>query len=100
MDNRRSVVPHVSTVPASPCAGTEGWAILAQPPGVRDLVDGRYWETSLLRSTQRRGTRPLRFPAGRGVRWAAALAVTAMAAPAVASASAVDLSVGSTGAAV
>jgi cell wall-associated NlpC family hydrolase len=93
-------LPHVSTVPASPCAGTEGWAILAEPPGVRDLEDARYWETSLLRSRQRRDSRPLRLPARRGVRWAAALAVTALAAPGVAGASTLDLSIGSSGAAV
>jgi peptidoglycan DL-endopeptidase CwlO len=93
-------VPHASTVLASPCAGTEGWAILAEPPGVRDLEDPRYWETSLLRSVQRRDSRPLRVPGKRGARWAAALAVTALAAPAAAGASTLDLSVGSSGAAV
>jgi cell wall-associated NlpC family hydrolase len=93
-------VPYASTVLASPCAGTEGWAILAEPPGVRDLEDPRYWETSLLRSVQRRETRPLRIPGKRSVRWAAALAVTAMAAPAAAGASTLDLSMGSSGAAV
>jgi cell wall-associated NlpC family hydrolase len=93
-------VPHVSTVLAEPCAGTEGWAILAEPPGVRDLEDARYWETSLLRSLQRRESRPLRVPGKRGVRWAAALTVTALAAPGVAGASTLDLSIGSSGAAV
>jgi cell wall-associated NlpC family hydrolase len=85
---------------AEPCAGTEGWAILAEPPGVRDLEDARYWETSLLRSLQRRESRPLRVPGKRGVRWAAALTVTALAAPAAAGASTLDLSMGSSGAAV
>jgi peptidoglycan DL-endopeptidase CwlO len=93
-------VPHVSTVLAAPCAGTEGWAILAEPSGLRDLADPRYWETSLLRSLQRRESRPLRFPAKRGVGWAAALTVTALAGPAAAGASTVDLSIGSSGTAV
>lgn len=93
-------MPHASTVLASPCAGTEGWAILAAPPGVRDLEDPRYWETSLLRSIERRDSRPLRVPGKRGVRWAAALAVTALAAPGVAGASTLDLKIGSSGAAV
>jgi peptidoglycan DL-endopeptidase CwlO len=93
-------VPYASTVLASPCAGTEGWAILAEPPGLRDLEDPRYWETSLLRSVQRRETRPLRVPRKGGVRWAAALAVTALAAPGVAGASSLDLAMGSSGAAV
>jgi cell wall-associated NlpC family hydrolase len=89
------------TVLASPCAGTDGWAILAEPPGVRDLGDPRYWETSLERSVRRRGTRPVsRFGARREVRVAAALALTALAAPGVAGASTTDLMLGSRGGAV
>jgi cell wall-associated NlpC family hydrolase len=93
-------VSHASTVPASPCAGSDGWAILAEPPGVRDLADGRYWETSLDRSLRRRGSRPVRLRAGREVRVAAALTLTALVAPAAAGASSLDLSRGSSGAAV
>jgi cell wall-associated NlpC family hydrolase len=93
-------VPHAATVLASPCAGTDGWAILAEPPGVRDLSDTRYWETSLERSLRRRGTRPVRLVGRPAVRVAATLAVTALAAPGVAGASSLDLSLGSSGAAV
>ncbi|HEX6713177.1 MAG TPA: NlpC/P60 family protein [Thermoleophilaceae bacterium] len=91
---------HARAVPASPCAGTDGWAILAEPPGVRDLADDRYWETSLDRSRRRRGSRPVRFRGGPELRVAAALAVTALVAPGVAGASSRDLSRGSSGAAV
>jgi cell wall-associated NlpC family hydrolase len=93
-------VPHASTVLASPCAGTDGWAILAEPPGVRDLEDPRYWETSLERSLRRRGTRPVRFTARPQLQVAAALALTAVAAPAAAGASTLDLSRGASGDAV
>jgi cell wall-associated NlpC family hydrolase len=94
-------VPHVSTVLAAPCAGSDGWAILAEPPGLRDLEDPRYWETSLERSIRRRGTRPVsRFGARREVRLAAALALTALVAPGAAAASSADLTLGSSGAAV
>jgi cell wall-associated NlpC family hydrolase len=93
-------VSHARAVPASPCAGTDGWAILAEPPGVRDLGDARYWESSLDRSLRRRGSRPVRFRGGRELRVAAALAVTALVAPGVAGASSLDLSRGSSGAAV
>jgi cell wall-associated NlpC family hydrolase len=93
-------VPHASTVLASPCAGTDGWAILAEPPGVRDLEDARYWETSLERSVRRRGTRPVRFKGRPQLQVAAALALTALAAPAAAGASSLDLSRGASGDAV
>jgi cell wall-associated NlpC family hydrolase len=93
-------VPHESTVLASPCAGTDGWGILAEPPGVRDLEDPRYWETSLERSLRRRGTRPVRFNGRPQLQVAAALALTALAAPAAAGASARDLSRGASGDAV
>jgi cell wall-associated NlpC family hydrolase len=93
-------VPHESTVLASPCAGTDGWAILAEPPGVRDLEDPRYWETSLERSLRRRGTPPVRFMGRPQLHVAAALAVTALAAPAAAGASSLDLSRGASGDAV
>jgi len=93
-------VPHETTVPADPCAGTDGWAILAQPPGLRDLEDSRYWDTSLERSLRRRGTRPVRIRAGREVRVAAVLALTVLGVPAVAGASTLDLSRGSSGASV
>lgn len=89
-----------SSVPAAPCAGTDGWAILAEPPGVRDLEDTRYWETSLDRSLRRRGTRPVRFAGKREMRVAAALALGVLAGPGVASASTPNLSLGSSGAAV
>jgi cell wall-associated NlpC family hydrolase len=88
------------TVLASPCAGSDGWAIIARPPGVRDLEDPRYWQTSLERSLRRREMKPVRLRAGREVRVAAALALTALAAPGVAGASSLDLSRGSSGAAV
>lgn len=91
---------HESTVPASPCAGSDGWAILAQPPGLRDLADDRYWETSLTRSLKRRDMRPVRLRRGRDARVIAALAVGVLGVPAVASASSLDLSRGSSGAAV
>jgi cell wall-associated NlpC family hydrolase len=93
-------VPHASTVPASPCAGTDGWAILAEPPGVRDLEDPRYWETSLDRSLRRRGTRPVRFSGRPQLQVAAVLAVAALAGPAAAGASTLDLSRGASGDAV
>lgn len=91
---------HASPVLAMPCAGSDGWAILAEPPGVRDLADGRYWETSLDRSQRRRGSRPVRWRGGREVRVAAALALGALAVPAAAGASSLDLSRGSSGSAV
>ena len=93
-------MPHESTVHAFACPGSDGWAIMAQPPGIRDLADDRYWETSLSRSLSRRGTRPLRFRGGREVRVAAALAVATLGVPAAAGASTLDLSRGSSGAAV
>jgi cell wall-associated NlpC family hydrolase len=93
-------VPHASTVPALPCAGSDGWAILAEPAGVRDLADVRYWETSLDRSLRRRGGRPVRWRGGRDVRIAAAMALGVLAVPAAAGASTLDLSRGSSGAAV
>jgi cell wall-associated NlpC family hydrolase len=93
-------VLHESTVLASPCAGTDGWAILAQPAGVRDLEDARYWATSLERSRRRRGTRPVRFTGRPQLQVAAALAVTALVAPGAAGASTLDLSRGATGDAV
>jgi cell wall-associated NlpC family hydrolase len=93
-------VPHESTVLALPCAGTDGWAILAEPPGVRDLENPRYWETSLERSLRRRGTRPVRFTGRPQLQVAAALALTALAAPAAAGASSLDLSRGASGDAV
>jgi cell wall-associated NlpC family hydrolase len=93
-------VPHAATVLASPCAGSDGWAILAEPPGDRDLVDPRYWETSLERSLRRRATRPVRRGGPPAVRIAATLALSSLAAPAVAGASSLDLSVGSSGYAV
>jgi cell wall-associated NlpC family hydrolase len=93
-------VSHASTVPALPCAGSDGWAILAEPPGLRDLADDRYWETSLERSMRRRGSRPVRFRSGREVRVAAALALGVLALPAAAGASSIDLKRGSSGAAV
>jgi cell wall-associated NlpC family hydrolase len=93
-------VPHESTVLASPCAGTDGWAILAEPPGVRDLEDPRYWETSLERSLRRRWTRPGRLKGRPQLQVAAALALTALSAPAVAGASSLDLSRGASGDAV
>ena len=93
-------MPHARIALASPCAGTDGWAILAEPPGIRDLVDPRYWQTSLQRSLRRRGTRPARRLGRPATRVAAALALTAVAAPGVADASSLDLSRGATGAAV
>ena len=93
-------MPHESTVLANPCAGTDGWAIMAQPPGLRDLEDPRYWDTSLERSLRRRGTRPVRFRGGREVRVAAVLALTVLGVPAAAGASSLDLSRGSSGATV
>jgi cell wall-associated NlpC family hydrolase len=83
-----------------PCAGSDGWAILAEPPGVRDLSDPRYWETSLDRSQRRRGRRPVRVRAGREMRVAAVLALGALAVPAAAGASTLDLKRGSSGSAV
>lgn len=93
-------MPHESTVPVLPCAGTDGWAILAEPPGVRDLEDPRYWETSLDRSLRRRGTRPARLRARPQLQAAAVLALAAVGAPAAADASSQDLKRGSSGAAV
>ena len=93
-------MPHESTVLANPCAGTDGWAIMAEPPGLRDLEDPRYWDTSLERSLRRRGTRPVRLRGGRDVRVAAALALTVLGLPAAAGASSLDLSRGSSGASV
>lgn len=64
-------------------------------------MDPRYWETSHERSLRRRGTRPVsRFGARREVRVTAALALTALAAPGVASASTTYLREGSSGSAV
>lgn len=93
-------MPHVSIVSALACAGSDGWAILAEPPGVRDLSDPRYWETSLDRSQRRRGSRPVRVRAGREVRVAAALALGALTVPGVAGATTLNLKRGSSGAAV
>lgn len=93
-------MPHESSVPALPCAGSDGWAILAQPPGNRDLIDLRYWETSLERSLRRRGTRPLRIGRRPHLQAAVVLALAGLAAPAVAGASSLDLSRGSSGDAV
>src|SRR5262249_39879290 len=45
-------------------------------------------------------SRPLRLPGRRGVRWAAALTMSALVAPPAAGASSIDLSIGSSGAAV
>jgi peptidoglycan DL-endopeptidase CwlO len=93
-------VPHESSVPALPCAGSDGWAILAQPPGERDLEDQRYWETSLERSQRRRGTRPVRLKGRPHLQAAAVLALAGLAAPAAAGASSLDLQRGSSGEAV
>lgn len=93
-------MPHESSVPALPCAGSDGWAILAQPPGERDLEDPRYWETSLERSLRRRGTRPVRLKGRPHLQAAAVLALAGLAAPAAAGASSLDLKRGSTGEAV
>ena len=93
-------MPHESTVAALPCAGSDGWAILAQPPGERDLEDPRYWETSLERSLRRRGTRPVRLRTRPQLQAAAVLALAALGAPAAAGASTLDLKVGSSGDAV
>jgi cell wall-associated NlpC family hydrolase len=93
-------VPHESSVAALPCAGSDGWAILAQPPGERDLEDQRYWETSLERSLRRRGTRPVRLRGRPHLQAAAVLALAALGAPAAAGATTLDLKLGSHGAAV
>lgn len=93
-------MPHESSVPALPCAGSDGWAILAQPPGERDLEDPRYWETSLERSLRRRATRPVRLRARPHVQAAAVLALAGLGAPAAAGASTLDLKLGSSGDAV
>ena len=93
-------MPHEFSVPALPCAGSDGWAILAQPPGERDLEDSRYWETSLERSLRRRGTRPVRLRGRPHLQAAAVLALAGLAAPAAAGASSLDLKRGSSGEAV
>lgn len=93
-------MPHESSVAALPCAGSDGWAILAQPPGERDLEDPRYWETSLERSLRRRATRPVRLRARPHLQAAAVLALAGLVAPAAAGASSLDLKRGSTGQAV
>ncbi|HEU4977466.1 MAG TPA: peptidoglycan-binding protein [Solirubrobacteraceae bacterium] len=42
---------------ATAVAGEDGWAIFAQPPGVRDLGLRDYWNASLERSLRRRAAR-------------------------------------------
>ncbi|MGZ6706997.1 MAG: C40 family peptidase [Solirubrobacteraceae bacterium] len=62
----------------------DGWAILAQAPGERDLACGEYWEQSLERSMRRRNA-PRRSAIVRrgGGRASVALAAVAIGAPVV-----------------
>jgi peptidoglycan DL-endopeptidase CwlO len=88
----------------------EGWAILAQPPGRRDLACPEIWERSLARSHRRREAATARRRAvnrGTAAKVSAALLtatvaapVVQLAAPAAASASTTLLRKGSRGAAV
>jgi peptidoglycan DL-endopeptidase CwlO len=91
----------------------DGWGILADPPGDRDLVQLHYWEASLERSRRRRLVRRQpRVLAGSRARISLALTTAAISGPAAGVASAdvagartavlgsVDLSRGSRGPAV
>ena len=95
-----------------PCPA-DGWAILADPPGLRDLAQPGYWDASLQRSRRRRSVRrePRLIAAGRA-KASVALAAAALGGPAAGAASAdsttstggslgsVDLTVGARGSAV
>jgi peptidoglycan DL-endopeptidase CwlO len=72
----------------------DGWAILADPPGYRDLVQPHYWAASLERSRRRRHMRrqPRVLAHGRA-RLSLALATAAISGPAAGFASA-DVAVG------
>ena len=67
-----------STPPAN-----DGWAILAAPPGHRDLAVARYWDDSRARSRRRRAARrrPALLARG-GARLSVALAAVALGGPA------------------
>jgi cell wall-associated NlpC family hydrolase len=71
-----------------PCPN-DGWGILADPPGNRDLVELRYWEASLERSRRRRLVRrqPRVLASGRA-RISLALTTAALSGPAAGLASA------------
>jgi cell wall-associated NlpC family hydrolase len=49
-------LPSAETIPAATTSTplTDGWALLADPPGVRDLAQAAYWEASLERARRRR----------------------------------------------
>jgi cell wall-associated NlpC family hydrolase len=103
--------PHAMPARASLPCPADGWAILADPPGRRDLVEPGYWAASLERSRRRRAVRrePRLIAAGRA-KASVALAAAALGGPAAGAASAestsggslgaVDLSLGSRGTAV
>jgi cell wall-associated NlpC family hydrolase len=50
-------LPTRSTSPATLPMPDEGWAILAEPPGIRDLSRPEYWTASQQRSLRRRAAR-------------------------------------------
>ncbi|MEA2396216.1 MAG: peptidoglycan DL-endopeptidase CwlO [Solirubrobacteraceae bacterium] len=65
-----------------PLPANDGWAILADPPGERDLGLGGYWEESLARSVRRRGARRRTPLVARGsARISIALAAVALTGP-------------------
>ncbi|HWT22922.1 MAG TPA: peptidoglycan-binding domain-containing protein, partial [Solirubrobacteraceae bacterium] len=65
--------------------GADAWAILVEPPGVRDLASVELWSRSLARSRRRRASaaaaRP-RLGKGTGAKLSAALVAATLAAPA------------------
>jgi cell wall-associated NlpC family hydrolase len=96
-----------------PLPAEDGWAILAKPPGARDLVYLDHWEASLERSRRRRAARRRPPIVARGhARLSIALAAVALGGPAAsiatasqgaaatAPASDLDLGVGDSGPAV
>jgi hypothetical protein len=63
-------------------ATDDGWAIFAQPAGLRDLGRPEYWSVSLERSLRRRAARRRpRIVAGPGAKVSIALAAAALGVP-------------------
>ncbi|MEA2254774.1 MAG: peptidoglycan DL-endopeptidase CwlO [Solirubrobacteraceae bacterium] len=72
----------MTSAAGTPLPADDGWAILADPPGERDLGHGGYWEESLARSLRRRAARRRTPLAARGsARISVALAAVALTGP-------------------
>jgi peptidoglycan DL-endopeptidase CwlO len=74
----------MSAVEPVPENAVEAWAILAQPPGLRDLASPELWSRSLARSQRRRAAAAAARPGlrkGTGVKVSAALVAATLVAP-------------------